>query len=302
MNDSAPAGSTAASIPASSPTKIITTSLPANFSSLASTPTGISLPTGDFELFIPNPSYDLNACVNNESEADAWSCSVSGHSTYQMKITGQTKGSYTLSLGTRNATSEVLTYGLQGPVVTITGGTLGIDLNFPSRGPIYLFQAIFDNVVIVPESEFTPANTKVRGLENYGSVFIRKRNIVQLGERPWFCSWNGTLLDISIYANETSYGGSQWTSTSLVNSTATPTSTYASSSSPSTQALSAYPKVVGVENSFEISTTNPYCTQYQILSDGSAVRLQPTSGSNPIHEIKTNSTNATSCGCQWLVL
>ncbi|KAF7921708.1 uncharacterized protein EAE98_008555 [Botrytis deweyae] len=90
-----------------------------------------------------------------------------------------------------------------------TGGTLGIDLRYPWRRPIYFFQAMFDNIVIVPESEFSPANTKARGLENYGSVFIRKRKIVQLGQRPWFCSWNGTLLDISIYANETSDGGSQ---------------------------------------------------------------------------------------------
>ncbi|TGO43804.1 hypothetical protein BCON_0849g00010 [Botryotinia convoluta] len=272
-----PFSSTVASVPATSLTRITTTSLPTGFSSLASTPTGISLPTGTFKLAMSDPSYALNACVNNESQVDAWSCSVQDQSSYQMKVTGQIEGSYNLSLGTENATSKVLTYGLQEPVVNITGVTLGIDLNYPSRGPTYLFQALFNNIVIVPESMFSPANTKARALSSYGPLFIRKINIAQPGDSPWFCFWNATLLEVFIYANETS------------------------SSSSSIQTLPSYPKVVQVENSFEISTTNPYCTQYQISNDGSAVRLQSTSGSSPIYEINITSTSTTGCGCQWLV-
>lgn len=156
---------------------------------------------------------------------------------------------------------STLTYGMQEPVTNITAGVLGTDLNGLSRGPSYFFQAIFDKLVILPEAALSPASAKARRLPDFDILSKRQNTIVQAGDRPWFCHWNSTLLEVFIYANITSVP-------SAVSGT---TSTSASpSSNPTIQP--PYPKVVKIEDIAMDAIVSPYCEH--IRSWMMALRLQ----------------------------
>jgi len=127
-----------------------------------------------------------------------------------------------------------------------------------------------------------------------------KKGVAQPGEKPWFCYWNGTLLEAFIYVNQTSSAGSQSSSSSATTtSTAAPPSntppaagTYSSSvptsnvqspgSAYSSQSqlpnspnfLPPYPRVIKLEERRiprGAQSISPYCVQHVVQSDGSAI-------------------------------
>ena len=212
-----------------------------------------------------------------------------------MQVTSQSGGAYYLSLGGGNSTLSTFTYGMQAPVTNITSaGVIATDLNEPSRGPTYFSQAIFDKIVIVPEAALSPANTKGRGLLHPDILSKSQNTVVQAGEKPWFCHWNSTVLEVFIYLNLTSVP----ISTSAVVATTTSTST-SSSFSPTFQP--PYPKVVKIEDTVMNASVSPYCEQYEIRNDGSAAPVVSSSGAVVTIPINITSTRTTSCGCEWLM-
>jgi len=150
------------------------------------------------------------------------------------------------------------------------------------------FQTPYNKLVVLHESEISPSNSKRQYASDTVSGFMGRKGVAQPGDRPWFCYWNGTLLETFIYVNQTSIAGSLSLSLSSATATATTsaTSTY-SSNVPSADVQSSgysssgptanpqfpqlYPKVLKIEERrIPIGDQNipPYCIQNYVNADG----------------------------------
>lgn len=132
-----------------------------------------------------------------------------------------------------------------------------------------------------------------------------RKGVAQPGEKPWFCYWNGTLLETFIYVNQTSAAGSQQasssaamtaTTTTAPSSTQPATGTYSSSvptSNVQSQGSSysgqsqlpyfppAYPRVIKLEERRiprGAQNIAPYCVQQIVQSDGSTMPFMNSTG------------------------
>jgi hypothetical protein len=267
----------------------------------ATLPPGVpNLPTGTFALPISTPSVAPNSCLTNPSQSGAWSCAIAPILPYQM-IISSISGSSNLSnnevlLNLGNNTMEFLPYGAQPPILTQNQILrLEQDNDDLDRGPAWFFQTTYDKLVIVQENVLTVSNAKRDlGLRSSDTIpdFMRQ-GVAQVGDRPWFCYWNDTLLEAFIYVNETSSAGSRssspssyptGTSAGSYGRPQSATSTYASGV-PTSGSLSlgfsgpaqvpvpppCYPKVIKVEERRLPSgsqSPSPYCVQHYIAEDG----------------------------------
>lgn len=180
-------------------------------SPLTSVPTGLpTLPTGTYALPLGAPSTAAKSCLVNTAQSDAWACNIP-------------MAAYTISTSGIQGTSQLsnnkvdfaiantsfpgwYAYGTQPPVLGSSQVlNLVSDIQDPGKGPAWFFELPYNKVVIVEEDTFTSSGTK-RDLEDRdtagrpASSFMRK-NIAQIGDKPWFCYWNGTLLEAFIYVS-----------------------------------------------------------------------------------------------------
>jgi hypothetical protein len=260
---------------------IIYTTLTTTFDAtpLTTVPSGIStLPTGVYGLPISTPSTSQQSCIQDTSQSAAWSCQIPMGINYQLEV-DFIQGSSPLydneiTLGYENGSIDYFPYGAQAPTFS-QAQVLGlvVDSQDPERGPAWFFQMPYNKVVILPQDALAAPIDE--GSENnkrqYNShsaspagAFMGRKGVAQMGDMPWFCYWNGTLLETFIYVNQTSGWGRSAT-TSTCTSTATSAGGYRSAAGTysSTQATSApssessdygnpewvpnYPKVVKVE-------------------------------------------------------
>lgn len=109
-----------------------------------------------------------------------------------------------LSLG-NNTFGGYYPYGTQPPVLTQQQVlNLVTDSQEPSRGPAWFFELPYNKLVILPEGALTAPSSK-RDLEERdghpASDFMDRKNVAEPGDKPWFCYWNGTLLEAFIYVS-----------------------------------------------------------------------------------------------------
>jgi hypothetical protein len=263
-------------------------------------PSGISsLPTGVYGLPITTPSTNQQGCIQDTTESAAWSCNIPQALPYQLDVDfipgspALSNNELTLSYG--NNTIDFLPYGAQPPVLS-QAQVLGLvtDSQNPERGPAWFFQAPYNKVVILPEDAITaPSSNTTRQYNPHSpqtGAFMGQKGVAQPGDMPWFCYWNGTLLETFIYVNQTSSWGRSSTSSSCT-TTATPTGSYEGNASgthgSSTQTsgaqsssypppgesgdpdfLGIYPKVVKIQERRMPrggQTIPPYCKSYSTL-------------------------------------
>lgn len=189
-----------------------------------------SLEIGDFALPIVSASRQSASCFNNTLQANAWSCTVvfaqmmmsvvkleGNPDTADYAINLSCNSSLTLGQGTYS-------YGTQPPCFNKNlTMNLVTDIFEPNRGPAWFFQYPYDKVVMLREEAlkfdditgdvlahvdndipierrgFPPGG----GFDPFGGDFKRK-SIAQPGEKPWICTWGGTLLEVFVYANQDS--------------------------------------------------------------------------------------------------
>jgi hypothetical protein len=218
-----------------------------------------------------------------------------------------------------NNTVDFLPYGAQPPIVNQAKVLrLVNDTEYPDRGPAWFFQMPYNKVVVVSEGALTAPGTSSKrdnherdgsGGHSAGS-FLGRKGVAQPGEKPWFCYWNGTLLEVFIYVDETSSAGNKATNTATTTSiySSAPTNGYQTQSGQSgyPEFLAAYPKVLKVEERRIPFGDNipPYCVQHIVNSDGSYKPYIP-EGSTvvpTIHLNETEPTTVTSMGAKRDVL
>jgi len=297
-------------------------------------PTGLpTLPTGTYILPITVPSTIQSGCLLNSEQTAAWSCSIAAFPQLDMEVTAlPTSDNLTdneMALTYSNGTPTVYPYGSLAPLIPQARiMTLVNDSEYPQKGPAWWFQTTYNKIVVVQEDSLYGAGSVSR--RGYGEHTAQsrqyRRGVAQPGENPWFCYWNGTLLEVFVYVNNTSVAGAQTTTSSTAtHSSSVPTIASSGNSGPSdSDFLPLYPKVIKVEErripNAPFSIT-PYCVQQKINGDGSATPLlnstqqpvivylnetDPTSAMPllrrgqlwPLQERQESST--TSCGCAWL--
>jgi hypothetical protein len=171
----------------------------------------VSLPalaTGTYALPISAPSAIQNSCLANTQQSSAWSCQVP-QTSYTITIT-RIAGTNTLrnnevdlTLG-NSSFAGYYPYGTQPPVLSQTQIlNLVVDNQEPGRGPAWFFELPYNKLVIVQQDQLSGAgsfHSKRSHEERDHSVseFMRKQ-VAQPGDYPWFCYWNGTLLEAFIY-------------------------------------------------------------------------------------------------------
>jgi hypothetical protein len=211
-----------------------------------------------------------------------------------------------------NNTLMSFAYGAQAPILSYPQiMKLVTDSEEPEKGPAWWFQLPYNKLVILREGDLSMINSKRDVVEERGGNgdwhetgdFMRK-GVAQPGEKPWFCYWNGTLLETFIYVNQTSAAGSQQASssaamtatTSAPSSTQPATGTYSSSvptSNVQSQGSSysgqsqlpyfppAYPRVIKLEERRiprGAQNIAPYCVQQIVQSDGSTMPYMNSTG------------------------
>jgi hypothetical protein len=177
---------------------------------LRTAPAGLpTLPTGTYELPISAPSTAQQGCLVNSAQADAWSCNIPMTS-YTITLTGIPGASdvddneVDFSLG-NNTFPGWYAYGSQPPLLPTTQVlNLVTDSQDPSRGPAWFFELPYDKLVILPENAFTSSSSK-RDIEyrdsDHSQPPLSRDDVAQTNDKPWFCYWNGTLLEAFIYVS-----------------------------------------------------------------------------------------------------
>ncbi|KAA8566772.1 hypothetical protein EYC84_009872 [Monilinia fructicola] len=65
----------------------------------------------------------------------------------------------------------------------------------------------------------SPFPQLLRVVVSLAAGFMGRKGVAQAGDKPWFCYWNGTLLEAFIYVNETSSSGSSTVTSSYPSAT-----------------------------------------------------------------------------------
>jgi hypothetical protein len=266
-------------------------------------PVGIPyLPTGTYQLPVTIPSVAPASCLVNTAQSGAWSCIIPPALPYQAiinDIPGEDEISdkeITMDYG--NHAIGFLPYGAQPPIISRPARLILVnDSKYPEKGPAWFFQMPYNKLVILREDDLSISIAKRDGPGNHEfGGFMGRKKVAQVGDKPWFCYWNRTLLEAFIYVNQTSNVGNLPPSPSPAATTSPPpfaTSTYASSvptsgadyddhpsSGPTAEPefLPCYPKVFKLEERRVSIGVPPYCVQHVVNPDGTYSPLMGTDG------------------------
>lgn len=185
-------------------------------------------------------------------------------------------------------------YGAQPPV---SHGPVNMNLMRDKKewnnGPAFFFQQSFNKTVILKTSDLPGSYDKAKRSEPDVSSNVERRQsdwvlneFVMIADKPWYCFWNGTLLEGFIYVtqNEGSPEASNAAAaSSFASATAAATSAapYTGSTKKRRQAglttnSNTYPKVIKLEERRPLrNPPAPYCQQMQIMNSGQPAPYEP---------------------------
>ncbi|KAI9805597.1 MAG: hypothetical protein M1825_000848 [Sarcosagium campestre] len=325
-------------------------------SPLPSAPPGLpSPPVGKYAIGLGTAQKGSNKCVADYEERKAWSCSLPGPR-MEISVSG-IPGVSTLSvqLSSTDESDVPVVYGLQPPVVSAPQRlSLNMDQDDMEAGPALVAQTLYDKLVVLQESYFDPHGHSKREVDvtSAGALHAREdeddysfdvagptpspHQRIIVGDRPWFCFWNDTVLDVFIYPMQNS---SQVTvSSSVSTTTAAPalkrsdrsfSNLFSSDLYRRDDSYAPYPKAIKIEEhrTTEYVDSKPYCEQKQLLADNTfgplpnapeTIHLDETYltprkprrrwlAADPVHA-STSSSNphkrrasSESCHCEWTV-
>lgn len=107
--------------------------------------------------------------------------------------------------GPLDSSFSMVRYGAQPPVLDgYTTMSLMNAKDHMEKGPAYVFHKQFDKLVVLPEETF---DDTVLWRQRRDQVYVQNYNFsaavyAAAGEKPWFCHWNGTLLEGFLFVTE----------------------------------------------------------------------------------------------------
>ncbi|KAI0011502.1 hypothetical protein F4779DRAFT_214692 [Xylariaceae sp. FL0662B] len=177
------------------------------------------LPEGTFAMPLMNTRAP-NTCFKDTTQAQAWNCNIvfaQLSMTVQRLAGAPNISDYTFAFwhnDTYTLKKGVYSYGMQPPDLSNVKLRLVNDLYETSRGPAWNFEIPYNKTIVLPEpfltptaaaSAATPSTTDKEKREDrrmwFSSNFKRK-GVAQVGDRPWVCLWDGTILEAFIYADQ----------------------------------------------------------------------------------------------------
>lgn len=236
-----------------------------------------SPPTGSFYVALDQPSNSSKDCLTN-AQKQAWDCN--SDAVMNINVNTSDTNDWRVSFSYNNTDGQPKStrpmYGAQPPELKGYAAAepmmaKGEDWG---KGPAYVFHQEFDKLVILHEDAFNSTNAK-RWLsdEMYTNQVLNKRvedesDFVTEGERPWYCYWNGTVLEGFIFV------GKDLTTTSATSPTTYSHENFAVSSLPSESYVSAaHASDWGRKPTVSFPSSDPAFTTISSLIDGSIPTL-----------------------------
>ncbi|KAF1815146.1 hypothetical protein P152DRAFT_456198 [Eremomyces bilateralis CBS 781.70] len=203
--------------------------------SVIATPTSVPMiqaGTYPFPLSVSPESSQRN-CLPDTNQVSAWSCDYTGppiRMTFQ-PMAGSNYPGVSISPGTDDTAVPHVEYGHQAPQIGPQRLLLVSDLNEPSRGAAYHFQATYDKIVLLKEKDLT-ASLNARDAEAEPELWVGDgggrrsppfhRTAVVPGEDLWVCVWNRTFIEAFFYVNSDSSAASSKPSSASTTITSLP--------------------------------------------------------------------------------
>jgi len=259
--------------------------------SMISTPTNIkTVPTGHF--IVPSGYQNGSGlCVDETSYGKSWKC-VQSPSEFEIYI-GESRGHHSIVFD-YGAPTPTFTYGAQAPYWSSSPTqalSMAVDTTDLGMGPALFFISAFDKLVIVPESDFPPSTLSKRSWVEDGlaqaEAYKNFKQTAQVGDKPWFCWWNNTMMEFFLYVNQSTSSSSS--TTASIDSDMAASTAGMHVNSKRDPATSDYPRRIKMEERRDDpKRESPYCQQMQIRSDGGLALL-----SGQIINIKENEPTPT---------
>ncbi|KAI0112476.1 hypothetical protein GGR51DRAFT_568572 [Nemania sp. FL0031] len=215
-----------------------TTTTP-GFVPLATVPPGLPpLISGPYSLPLFGPRYS-RTCFKDSAQSNAWNCdAIMSQLTMSVheRPNSPDIAAYGLDLFyNRSYTMDsfVYTYGVQPISLHDQQLSLVNDSFERARGPAWAFALPYNKTMILPEEYLMVTNTTSNQVQRrmmFGPDFKRK-GLAENGDKPWICTWPGTLLEFFIYTTQNSSFKYPMPSSNSMSVSSGPTPTASSSGS-----------------------------------------------------------------------
>ncbi|KAI0377029.1 hypothetical protein F5Y04DRAFT_192892 [Hypomontagnella monticulosa] len=169
------------------------------------------LEVGNFTLPLMNNRMS-NTCFSQPPLAQAWNCDLFFFplAMHIKKLDGQPNTSnYAIDItynDTYSMKNHVYTYGMQPPDITDVKLKLVTDVHEGARGPAWNFEIAYNKTVIVRNQFLEPSATpSASGQPSRRMLFgggFKRKGIAQVGETPWICHWDNTIIEAFVYAGQ----------------------------------------------------------------------------------------------------
>lgn len=238
------------------------------------------------------PSASFNGCLTDSSQSDAWDCGTGAELNIEVTISNGPPDVPMVSLNYPASPKAPIQYGAQPPQLDHQSPLVLMEnRDDPTKGPAYIFGQLYNKTVILKEDELpggylppkrsllerwslneeiTDKSSRLHERDDYKSG---SNSIVQTSDKPWYCFWNGTILEGFIFITQKANLSASETTTSSYAATTSGTYPQGMNGPPrkrqASSGLCQYPKMIKIEERrSQYNCIQPYCQQMQILNTG----------------------------------
>lgn len=174
-------------------------------------PTGVPPPNctpGSYNMPTTNISLNTSSCISNQRYANAWGCLQEEPVPFWIKYLGSAAIIRLGKPGPGKTPGQGFNYGPQVPDLNNSFYPLtpSIDKDDPSAGGAMFVDVLYNKLTVVPAYAFSTHSKRSLKFSD-----LQERSIaptpVSIGEMPYFCWFNQTLLELFIYSNRSTTAG-----------------------------------------------------------------------------------------------
>jgi hypothetical protein len=198
----------------------------------------VSPPSGTYALSLSEPTNVQSGCLTDTSLNQAWDCDLVGAPALAISVgvpaaPRPTEGAFFFYA----SGDPGFEYGAQYKYMDTQFTTYQAvqEAGEDDKGPAFYFGQTYDKIVLLPESAFpVPSGVQKKRDYHMPSGFMKNRQLVGRGDKPWMCVWNDTLIEGWIYVEQ------NITSNLPITTSSSSLSTPTSNSNPTENTVSTY--------------------------------------------------------------
>ncbi|KAF9889975.1 hypothetical protein FE257_006849 [Aspergillus nanangensis] len=232
----------------------------------------LPLPTGDW-VIPADPKNQSKFCISDWDYTASWTCMTQGKIPISVSGTQEQP-----NISFPEMPSSEFTYGAQVPVFPSPTQSLSLmmDSSDMSLGPALTFFSLFDKLVIVPQDTFPSEAATKRSVDEDDVILnsFQRKQAARVGDKPWFCWWNSTVMEFFVYLNETTKESPFTASSTRIQ--VQPTASTSTSTAKREDTLLNYPRRIKMEEKRDYAEAHvPYCQQMQVMEHGKLQTASP---------------------------